>query len=227
MKYFLGNLSKKAGRLVDWTGHFWDRRFAASPVLDEEALEGALKYILGHGVKEGLVRRVDQWPGLSCLRQLLGDPKRTFQFHQWAQRWRSGKLLPGGNHPWSDQWAATEELELHPLPHWQALTREQQRERVQKMVCEIEQEGRKKFRRVTGREKVLATPPHTRPPKLERSPRPWVHASSNRARAFYMATYKAFVSSFRQAVDRLRTGEVLKKAEFPPFSFAPCVPVRV
>ena len=71
MQYVLANISKKAARLVGWRGQFWERRFSAEPVLDDGALEGRLKYILAHGVKEGLVRRVAQWPGLSCLPQLL------------------------------------------------------------------------------------------------------------------------------------------------------------
>lgn len=47
-------------------------------MLDDDALEGRLRYILSHGVKECLVRKPSEWPGLSCLPQLLGDSKRTF-----------------------------------------------------------------------------------------------------------------------------------------------------
>ena len=57
MKYFLGNVAKKVGRLVDWRGQLWERRFSAEKVLDDDALEGRLRYILSHGVKEGLVRK--------------------------------------------------------------------------------------------------------------------------------------------------------------------------
>ncbi|PTL74953.1 hypothetical protein DAT35_57475 [Vitiosangium sp. GDMCC 1.1324] len=45
------------------------------PVLDDEALVGRLRYVLTHGVKEGLVERSAEWPGLTCLPQLLGPAR--------------------------------------------------------------------------------------------------------------------------------------------------------
>jgi hypothetical protein len=53
MQYLRANLSRKVGRLVDWSGGFWERRYSAEPVLDDEALVGRLRYVLAHGVKEG------------------------------------------------------------------------------------------------------------------------------------------------------------------------------
>jgi hypothetical protein len=38
MQYLRANLSRKVGRLVAWSGGFWERRYSAEPVLDE-ALE--------------------------------------------------------------------------------------------------------------------------------------------------------------------------------------------
>jgi hypothetical protein len=33
MQYLRANLSRKVGRLVDWSGGFWERRYSAEPVL--------------------------------------------------------------------------------------------------------------------------------------------------------------------------------------------------
>jgi hypothetical protein len=49
------------------------------PVLDDAALVGRLRYLLVHGVKEGLVEKWAEWPGLTCLAQLLGPARRLFQ----------------------------------------------------------------------------------------------------------------------------------------------------
>ena len=38
MQYLRGNLSKTVGKLVDWSGGFWERRYSAEPVLDDTAL---------------------------------------------------------------------------------------------------------------------------------------------------------------------------------------------
>ncbi|HZI04319.1 MAG TPA: transposase, partial [Archangium sp.] len=51
MQYLRANLSRKVGRLVDWSGGFWERRYSAEPVLDDTALVGRLRYVLAHGVK--------------------------------------------------------------------------------------------------------------------------------------------------------------------------------
>ncbi|WPB77657.1 hypothetical protein KYC5002_00640 [Archangium violaceum] len=47
---------------------------------------GRLRYVLAHGVKEGLVERSDEWPGLTCLAQLLGPARRLFQWFNWTKR---------------------------------------------------------------------------------------------------------------------------------------------
>jgi hypothetical protein len=57
-------------------------------VLDDTALVGRLRYVLAHGVKEGLVERSAEWPGLTCLPQLLGPARRLFQCFNWTKRWR-------------------------------------------------------------------------------------------------------------------------------------------
>jgi hypothetical protein len=80
MQYLCTNLSRKVGRLVDWSGGFWERRYSAEPVLDDEALVGRLRYVLAHGVKEGLVEKCTEWPGLTCLPQLLGPARRLFRW---------------------------------------------------------------------------------------------------------------------------------------------------
>ncbi|WP_306413606.1 transposase, partial [Cystobacter fuscus] len=87
MQYLRANLSKKVGKLVDWSGGFWERRYSAEPVLDDTALVGRLRYVLAHGVKEGLVERSAEWPGLTCLPQLLGPARRLFRWFNWTKRW--------------------------------------------------------------------------------------------------------------------------------------------
>ncbi|WP_395817526.1 transposase [Archangium minus] len=47
MQHLRSNLSRKVGRLVDWSGGFWERRYSAEPVLDDEAMVGRLRYVLG------------------------------------------------------------------------------------------------------------------------------------------------------------------------------------
>ncbi|WP_395835584.1 hypothetical protein [Archangium violaceum] len=87
MQYLRSNLFRKVGRLVDWSGGFWERRYSAEPVLDDEAMVGRLRCVLAHGVKEGLVERSAEWPDPTCLPLLLGPARRLFQWFSWTKRW--------------------------------------------------------------------------------------------------------------------------------------------
>ena len=66
MQFLLSNLARKLAPLCPhpWWGRFWERRYTAAPILDDEALEGLLAYVVCHGVKEGLVRDPSDWEGL-------------------------------------------------------------------------------------------------------------------------------------------------------------------
>ncbi|WP_309895443.1 hypothetical protein [Archangium sp.] len=46
-----------------------------------------MRYVLAHGVKEGLVESSAEWPGLTCLPRLLGPARRLFQWFSWTKRW--------------------------------------------------------------------------------------------------------------------------------------------
>ncbi|WP_239013969.1 hypothetical protein [Archangium violaceum] len=64
---------------MDWSGGFWARRYSAELVLDDAALMGRQRYVLAHGVKEGLVDRCTEWPG---------PARRLFRWFTWTKRWR-------------------------------------------------------------------------------------------------------------------------------------------
>jgi REP element-mobilizing transposase RayT len=76
MQHVDGNIAREVGDLVGWSGTFWARRYSAIPVSDEEAAQvERLRYILAHGVKENLVERVLDWPGVHAARSILdGKP---------------------------------------------------------------------------------------------------------------------------------------------------------
>ncbi|QRK14255.1 hypothetical protein JQX13_07340 [Archangium violaceum] len=74
-------------------------------------LVGRLRYVLAHGVKEGLVERSAEWPGLTSLPQLLGPARRLFRWFNWTKRWskrggggcrgsKPGQARVGGSSHW-------------------------------------------------------------------------------------------------------------------------------
>ena len=60
------------GRRTGWKEKVWGRRYQAIVVSAEEEVQAArLRYVLSHGVKEGLVARVEEWPGVHCAVPLM------------------------------------------------------------------------------------------------------------------------------------------------------------
>jgi REP element-mobilizing transposase RayT len=223
MQYLRANLSRKVGRLVDWSGSFWERRYSAEPVLDDAALVGRLRYVLAHGVKEGLVEKCAQWPGLTCLPQLLGPARRLFRWFNWTKRWsnRRHEDRAGAQGRFAQEWAEPVELEVAPLPCWEGLSEEQRQRAVRGLLEQVEAEARARDTPVLGVRAVRAQHPHTRPEHLKRSPRPLGHASTRQALLELREHYRAFVAAFREAAARWMRGDF--SACFPLFSFPPRV----
>lgn len=218
MQYLLANISKKVGRLVAWRGSFWERRYSAEPVLDEGALLERVRYILSHGVKEGLVRTCAQWPGLSSLPEMLGGAARTFSWFNWSRRWlvRSGR---GVAHHFDWRFAESETFTLAPIPLRRFAHVARWRRFIRRALEAIETRGRREHRQVLGRAGVLAQNPQHRPDRPKRSRRPWCHAVSAKLRMQFIRGYRAFRAAFALASAQWRKGDL--SAVFPEQAYRP------
>jgi len=144
---------------ANWSGGFWERRYSAEPVLDDAALVGRLRYVLAHGVKEGLVERSTEWPGLTCLPQWLGPARRLFPWFNWTKRWSRSEDMAGARGRFAEQWAEPVELEVAPLPCWRRL--EERRRAVRGLIEEVEADARARDKPVLGVNAVRAQHPHS------------------------------------------------------------------
>jgi REP element-mobilizing transposase RayT len=225
MQYFLGNTSKKVGRLVGWRGALWERRFSMQPVLDDAGAEGRLRYIVAHGVKEGLVRRAEEWPGLSCVPLLRDGGAMRAEFFSWTKRWEHGALVEGGAALMDARWAEPEVLTLTPLPAWVGLSEEERRERVEAMTTGLEEEYRGRFRRVKGAAAVQEERPQHRPEKTERRRAPPCFAGNGRAIREYLEKRRNWTLSYLEAAARLRSGTATI-CVFPEDAFTPSCPTQ-
>jgi hypothetical protein len=76
MQYLRSNIAKKIGRLVNWHGKFWDRRYDAEAVVDDEASVGRLRYVLSQAIvclRFAAERRA--WTVAATL--LIGRPRQA------------------------------------------------------------------------------------------------------------------------------------------------------
>lgn len=218
-----GNLSRVVGREHDWSGPLWERRVRAIPIVDVASLIDRFRYLLAQGTKEGLVLSPLLWPGVSCVRALLGlEPLRGLwhDFEAFTRALRRGKDVS------LRDFAIEYTVRFAKLPCWADLSDEAYAARVAELVAEIEKAAaaERQGRPVLGAEAVLATDPHTRPEDLARSPAPLCHASTKSAQRQYRDRYRRFVASFRAAAECLRRG---LEAVFPPYSFPPPRPFVV
>jgi REP element-mobilizing transposase RayT len=72
MRYFSGNVAREIARLTGWENRIWARRYDAILITEEEEAQvKRLAYVLSNCVKENLVARVEEWPGVHCARPLL------------------------------------------------------------------------------------------------------------------------------------------------------------
>ena len=76
MRDFKSKLAREVNRLTGWSGPVFERRYEMTVVTDEDRAQiERLEYVLAQSVKEGLVERVSQWPGVHSAAALIdGTP---------------------------------------------------------------------------------------------------------------------------------------------------------
>lgn len=225
MAFFAGNLAREAGRLHDWREKLWARRYRSIVVSDEEEAQvGRLAYLLGNAVKEGLVARPQDWPGVHCAEALLDS---TPLEGTWVDRTAEYEARRRGEDIIAADFAHREKVVFSPLPCWAALEPVVYCQRVSALVDRIVEDGHRERagRGVLGKKAILDQRPHDKPARWDRSPAPAFHAASKELRITLRAAYRLFVDAFREAAHRLRQGDRL--AQFPPGAFPPPQPCLV
>jgi hypothetical protein len=85
-------------------------------------------------------------------------------------------------------------------------------------AAEFAKAGREPF----GVSSVLRQDPETRPVRSKKSPAPMFHAATKAVRKAFWEAYALFVAAFREASERLKSGD--RTACFPVGSFPPGLP---
>jgi len=224
MGYFASNPAREVARLTGWTDKIWSRRYQAIVVSGEEAAQiSRLEYLLAHGVKEGLVKHIRDWPGVHCVHNLLDERaiEGTWfdRTQEYLARLRSQSFGPR-------QFATSETVTLSPLPCWKHLSPEVIRQRIAALVEKIENEAASQRAasgaEVLGAAGVRAQTALDRPVRPKKSPAPLFHAFSRRVRRELYEAYHQFLGAFRDAAEKWKAGD--RNARFPLGSFPPGLP---
>jgi hypothetical protein len=224
MNYFTSKIAREIGRLTGWREKIFGRRYQANPISDEpEAQIARLRYVLSHGVKEGLVERLAEWPGVHCVEALTQGKALEGWWFDWTQEYLARRR---GEDFGYYRYATRESFELAPLHCWKHLPPEQRRQLAAAMVSEIDAEAADRRKRTgvqaLGPAAILAQSPESRPLKTKRSPAPAVHAASRAVRRELRNAYFLFVAAYRNAAEKLRAGH--RDPSFPSGCFPPPLP---
>ena len=210
MAYFQSNVARTINSEYKWSGALWHGRFSAEPILDDEALIGRIRYIFAHGVKEGLVEKCVEWPGLSSAKDFLTGGARIFRYYDKT-----------------DKEEKEYKLKLTQIPQWIGLGFDEVKKRVKALIKEAEEWGKKskKFSSVLGVENVKKQNPHTRPKNIKESIRPLCHTTRVKLYKEYKQIYMKFVELYREASVKFRSGDLFVK--FPKYAFRPPLPYSI
>jgi REP element-mobilizing transposase RayT len=120
MGHFNSKLAREVGRLTGWREKVFGRRYQAILISSEDRAQiERLRYVLSHGCKEGLVERLQEWPGVHCVHALMEGKTLEGWWFDRTQEYLAGRR---GEDFGRFQYATRETLELDPLPCWKHLT---------------------------------------------------------------------------------------------------------
>ncbi len=214
MCFVMSNIAREAGRLHDWSGHFWDQRYRAIPITDAASLIDRMRYLLAHGCKEGLVSHPSLWEGLQAVDALTqGLPIKGI----WVDRTSMYQARKRVNAVVNENDFTSEvELVLDVLPDWEDLSVEERQTQAKALVEEAALSALAPRKGKSPRASYRPRSPHYRPRRLKRGFAPLCHASTKALRKAFKEAYRAFVNAYRIASERLR--ERLPELGFPAHS---------
>ena len=122
-----GEASRRVGQRLSLPGTIWHKRYDCSALPTEKSQIKCLEYILSQGVKEDLVERPEQWPGVHCAKQFVtGRKPKGYWLDGTAYGKAKHAILAKGLKPRLKkkdyQHAFT--IELTQIPAWAHLSKE-------------------------------------------------------------------------------------------------------
>lgn len=225
MQYLQSNIAVKVGRLINWRGKFWARRYSAEPILDDAAFLERVRYIKAHGVKERHVSLAENWPGLTSFAELCEGKRRIFPWRSWTKLWgerrRGQREAIGRAERYSlESQTETEALVLTPFPCWSHLTPEERRTEMRSLVADTNKQhawttssDRKRIQRIINQN------PSDKPCRSGHTKRPRCHASSKAQWQAYCSAIRELLVAYRGAATKWLAGNLL--VEFPPGCLRP------
>ncbi len=237
-RFVNGNIATRVNKLLGRTGAFWERRFRAIPVVGDRTVQlWRLKYLMAHGVKEGLVERMGQWPGASSNAWLRdGTPLKgvwtDYSAMSNARRRKGYVEIPG-------QFDTVYELQMSPLPCFADTPATQWRSHIEQLVADIHADRdlaqAKDPRPVLGVAAILAADPFSRVLRGSHGRAPTVLTNDASLRRTAIRELRTLEAIWREAAAKIaaasppnaiRPGQKLPGHLWPSLALPPSAPTR-
>lgn len=200
---FLAPLGSNLNQLDGTEGPVFAGPYANSEILDEGALFDRILYTVTNPVKAGLVRHIEDWPGLL----MFPGGKSNASFSRRVIR--DGEIQIESC---SIQLGEVPELEGHIGTLRAAIDARCEAYRFDPQGLE---------KPVVGAQRVMDQPVFRRAKRPDPTPNPRCHASSAAERTEFMRGWKSFVQAYREASAAFRRG--ILDVVFPPHCFRPWI----
>lgn len=217
MMRFNGLLARDINALDEVKGRFFERRFAASPILDLDAVVDRIVYTVCNPASANLVDSFEQWPGL--CEAFVGSPPKTFRRTDRRAFYRALRLAEQTGTPVDENdFVQMRTLTLVPVPGVRP-------ERIEAAIAERHRAlHAKRGGSVLGVRAVLAVDPFDTPISLSsKRPNPLCHTSVLERLKEFKAGWRDFVDAYKQASARFRNGHF--GVIFPSWTFRPFCPL--
>jgi hypothetical protein len=223
MCQLLGPLAKIINALDDTRGQVFERRYAATEIVDQEALLDCITYVITNPEAAGLVEDDAAWPGI------LMDPRGTSEERferirdlEYARALDAARRRGDGEEVDVADFTDVTWVRVAPVAvaaSTEAGTTEiAARVRLRRRALAATRGGR----RVLGAAKVLVQDVFEAPDHPKRSPMPLCHASTPDLWRAFRDGWRRFVAAYRDASAAFRQGDFA--VMFPDFSFRPWTP---
>ncbi len=202
-------------------GSFFEGRFKAAPILDDDELLNKVRYTLCNPCASNLVSHPKLWPGLSSWRiHKTGEPLVGERVDKAKYRRLRRKHKDMSHAKAVAQSTVEYPLEMAKLPMWKDLDDDAYRKKLCQEVCDYaEHLADRRTVPCLGAKKVLSQPWDARPNKPKQAPCPLCHTTDEELRQEYEDEHRDTTDRYRQAVGRLRKGYA--NVKFPTGTIPP------
>lgn len=216
--FFLGNLARAVNRIRKRSGSFFERRYSAEPILDNDALIDRLIYVVTNPVKAALCKRVSEWPGIVLWSEEGVAFERGISWIDRDAQRRATSTPRDGGQPL----IVPGRIRIDPLPG-DGGSPLNLAETIRVREQELANEHRAERRKTLTKARVLAQRWHAAPRRPKRTPRPLCHASDPALRRAFTEGFREFTALFRDASEQLRSRAA--SAHFPDWCYPPGRPL--